>query len=298
MSKIFEALEHARRESGGYEEPADEDFSDAEGSVFIEPGMDVEAEPIEPDDILNLHREPVQIESEPVDTFTEEAPIRESEPATDYRFEVEDAILALYQRIDALLPLKSRRVIQFIGPQGEEDVSAIARGFAYVAVKSGKKVLLLEGDPKSRNQKRFFNVQSPVSWMHALDDDNVSPDAIQKIGDLPLYVAANAEDRPRSQHKALPKAFEAFMQNSGQDFDLVVVDSSPVGKTNDGLLLSPMMDGVVLVVEANKTMGSSAEEIKDRISRSGGTLLGVVVSRERHYLPGLLARYIWPKLRK
>jgi protein-tyrosine kinase len=298
MSKIFEALEHARRESGRYDEPAEEDFADEAGSVFIEPEIDVEAEPLEADDLLDLHREPVQLEDEDVETFAEEIPSRDIRPPTDYRFEVEDAILALFQRIDALLPLNTRRVIQFIGPEGEEDVSSIARGFAYVAVKTGKKVLLIEGDQKNHSQKRFFNIQNAVSWMHSLDDDRANPETVQKIGDIPLFVATNADGRSRPQQAALPRAFETFVSKLGQDFDLVVVDSSPVQKTNDGLLLSHMMDGIVLVVEANKTMSSSAEEIKNRILRSGGTLLGVVVSRERHYLPGLLARFMSPKSRK
>jgi Mrp family chromosome partitioning ATPase len=209
---------------------------------------------------------------------------------------VEDAILALYQRVDTLLPLSTRRIIQFIGPEGEEDVSSIARGFAYVAVKAGKSVLLIEGDQKNHSQKRFFNIKNSVSWMNALDSDTVRPEAIHKIGDIPLFISANSDGRQRSQQVALPKAFESFVRNVGQDFDLLVVDSSPAQKTNDGLMLSPLMDGIVLVVEANKTMSNAAEEIKDRILRSGGNLLGVVVSRERHYLPGLLARYMFQVL--
>jgi Mrp family chromosome partitioning ATPase len=298
MSKIFEALEHARRESTTYSEPVADDLINEPAQEFIEPAAEVEPESFGPDDFLDLDREPLQLETEPADTFAEEIVPRETHAPTDYRFEVEDAIFALYQRIDALLPLNTRRIIQFIGPQGEEDVSSIARGFAYVAVKSGKSVLLIEGDPKNHNQKRFFNINNTVSWMSAEDNSTAIPQAIHQIGDIPLYVGTNADGASASQVRALPRAFEAFARGVGQDYDLLVVDSSPVQKTNDGLLLSPMMDGIVLVVEANKTMGASAEEIKNRILRGGGKLLGVVVSRERHYLPGFLARFVWPMLRK
>ena len=328
MSKIFEALEHARRESVTYDEPADDDFINEPAHEFVEPEAAVEPEPFEPNDILDLHREPVEAEAEHVDSFTEEpepfepnnildlhhGPVEAEvehvdnfteEPTpevtyapTDYRFEVEDAIFALYQRIDAMLPLNTRRIIQFIGPEGEEDVSSIARSFAYVAVKSGKSVLLVEGDQKNHNQKRFFNIKNNVSWMNAADNSKAIPEAIHKIGDIPLYVSTNVDGHLHSQSRALPKAFDAFTRGVGRDYDLIVVDSSPVQKTNDGLLLSPMMDGIVLVVEANKTMGKSAEEIKDRILRGGSKLLGVVVSRERHYLPELLARYVMPLLRR
>ena len=298
MSKIFEALEHARRESVTYEESVDDDFINEPAQEFVEPEAIVEPELFETNDILDLDREPVETEAGHVDTFTEEPAPQVTYAPTDYRFEVEDAIFALYQRIDTLLPLNTRRIIQFIGPEGEEDVSSIARGFAYVAVKSGKSVLLIEGDQKNHNQKRFFNIKNNVSWMNAADNSKAIPAAIHQIGDIPLYVSTNVDGHTAPQSRALPKAFDAFARGVDQDYELIVVDSSPVQKTSDGLLLSPLMDGIVLVVEANKTMGKSAEEIKDRILRGGGKLLGVVVSRERHYLPGLLARFVMPLLRR
>ncbi len=299
MSKIFEALEHARHDAATYDEPMDDDFINETRPEFVEPDVPVAPEDtFEPAAILDLHREPVQPETEHVDAFAEETVSRETHPPMDYRFEVEDAIFALYQRIDALLPLNTRRIIQFIGPQGEEDVSSIARGFAYVAVKSGKSVLLIEGDQKNHNQKRFFNLKNTVSWMNAADDSKAIPEAIHRVGDIPLYVSTNVDGHINPQQIALPKAFEAFARGVGQTYDLLVVDSSPVEKTNDGLLLSPMMDGIVLIIQANRTLGNAAEEIKNRILNSGGNLLGVVVSRERHYLPRFLARYVFPKLRK
>ena len=134
--------------------------------------------------------------------------------------------------------------------------------------------------------------------MEVANNSESFPDAINQIGDIPLYVSTNGDTHTKSPQTALPKAFEAFARGVGEAYDLLVVDSSPIQSTNDGLLLSPMMDGVVLIVEANRTMGDAAEEIKNRIMRSGGNLLGVVVSRERHYLPGLLAKHILPKQRK
>jgi len=305
MSKIFEALEHARRDVSKHNERLDDDFLDQPDLESYEPAPDPEPQILESNVIVDLHTETIDAETADLDAeprlgFAEEdepAP-RKTLPPPDYRLEVEDAILALYQHIDVLLPLSTRRVIQFIGPQGEEDVSAVARGFAYVAVKSGRSVLLIEGDEKNHNQERFFNIRTPVSSINATKNGKTTPGTIHRIGDLPLYISTSAAWYLSRPAIALPKAFEAFLGRLNPTYDLVVVDSSPAEKTNDGLLLSPMVDGVVLVVEANRTLGSSAEEIKNRISRSGGNLLGVAVSRERHYLPKLLARFLFPRLGK
>jgi Mrp family chromosome partitioning ATPase len=295
MSKIFEALEHARREAVTHDEPPDYDFINENHPEFVEPKVPVEPEPVEQGAILDLYREPALPETEQAETFEDDTVSREPHPPMDYHFEVDNAIFALYQRIDAILPLNTRRIIQFIGPQGEEDISSIARGFAYVAVKSGKSVLLIEGDQKNHHQKQFFDIKTTASWMDTVNNSKVIPEAIHQIGNIPLYVSTNVDGHIKPQQIALPKAFKAFVESAGDAYDLLVVDSSPAQKTNDGLLLSPMMDGIVLIVEANRTLGNTAEDFKNRILSSGGNLLGVVVSRERHYLPGLLAKRVLPR---
>ena len=294
MSKIFEALEHARRETSTHDEVQDDDFINDSNHAFVELEATAEPRQVDRGAVLELLHKPLELEPEHDELFVEEPEVRDVEAATDYHFEAEEEISALYLRIDALLPLNTRRIIQFIGPQGEEDISSIARGFAFAAVRSGKTVLLVEGDQKNRNQRRFFDIKNNVSWINAVQGGSVSQEAIHQIGDTSLFVCANGDTRHSMQQTALPKSFQAFAQAVDHSYDLVVIDSSPIQKTSDGLLISPMTDGIVLVVEANKTLGDSAEEIKNRLVRSGGNLLGVVVSREKHYLPKLLARLMYP----
>jgi len=49
--------------------------------------------------------------------------------------------------------------------------------------------------------------------------------------------------------------------------------------------LSQKVDGIVLVVEAEKTRWPVVESVKERITRSGGKILGIVFNKRRYHIP-------------
>jgi Mrp family chromosome partitioning ATPase len=318
MSKIYEALEHARRE---LEKGAESDESelilkldseeiqpeasktiDADERELIRETRNENAAPnasigVQQDDRVVIHDfGPEQdYPEEAADTESEESEvIREPGPVSSRDFEAEEEILTLYHSINAILPMNTRRIIQFIGPQGEEDVSSVARSFSYVAMKSGKTVLLLEGDEKQHKQKHYFDIRNDHSWMDIAGKSATVQQVINQIANTSFYVSTSREQSSGNEPISLPGAFESFVRGVGDTYDLIVVDSSPAQITSDGMLLSHLMDGIVLVVESDRTLGNIAEDIKNKIQRRGGNVLGVVFTRERHYLPDLLARHMMP----
>jgi protein-tyrosine kinase len=56
----------------------------------------------------------------------------------------------------------------------------------------------------------------------------------------------------------------------------------------DGIAIARRVDGVVLVLEAEKTRGPVAENLKERIQKNGGNLLGIIFNKRRHYIPEFL----------
>jgi Mrp family chromosome partitioning ATPase len=50
------------------------------------------------------------------------------------------------------------------------------------------------------------------------------------------------------------------------------------------------MDGVVLVLEADKTRKPVAENLKNQIVQNGGNLLGMVFNNRRYHIPEAVYR--------
>jgi Mrp family chromosome partitioning ATPase len=67
--------------------------------------------------------------------------------------------------------------------------------------------------------------------------------------------------------------------------DWVLFDAPPVNHFDEGLALSGMVDGVVMVIQAEKTRWEVAQSAKQRLEDSGGRILGVVLNKRKFYIP-------------
>ncbi len=70
-----------------------------------------------------------------------------------------------------------------------------------------------------------------------------------------------------------------------KQFDMILIDTAPIDISDEGLELCAAADGVVMVVEAEKTRSQVISNLRDRITHSGGNLLGMVFNKQRHYIP-------------
>jgi len=71
---------------------------------------------------------------------------------------------------------------------------------------------------------------------------------------------------------------------------LILVDSPPATTSPEGFALMRKADGVVLVVEADKTRWPVVESVKERILQHGGNVLGLVLNKRRYHIPEFVYR--------
>jgi protein-tyrosine kinase len=207
-------------------------------------------------------------------------------PGGDLRVAAEEAMVALSRNIDALLETIPRKVIQFIGSQAGEGTSTIIHDFAvFSAARLGKSVLLLDTDHRNPSQCEFFRTSSKFGWDEIVHDKGTFEKAISKIGDIELYVYSPSPSSPATPNILYSSGIKDFWEKMKQLFDLILIDSAPASASPDGIALSRFMDGVVLVLEADKTRKPVAENLKNRIVQNGGNLLGMVFNNRRYHIP-------------
>jgi Mrp family chromosome partitioning ATPase len=70
-----------------------------------------------------------------------------------------------------------------------------------------------------------------------------------------------------------------------REFDYALVDCSSLKESGDLLSLAPFVDGVVLVVEANRTRRSQILHAERTIQAARGTLLGHILNKRTYPVP-------------
>lgn len=169
-------------------------------------------------------------------------------------------LLRLWQAIEVKLAGKPRRVIQ-IAPCGERERDpAVAVRLARLAGRTmGGGVLLLNG------------VESETRM-----DDNGE----LAVGPLP--------GRAGDARALNPRLLAACWEQLAEQADLIILDAPPVLSSPLAQALAPTVDGVVLLVEADRTRAADALEARRALETGGATILGVVLNKQRRALPRLL----------
>ncbi len=216
-------------------------------------------------------------------------PFAPPEPAG---FGLEDEMLSLYKIVDTLLPHGQLRVVQFIGAREGEGTSTIVREFARVSSDLiGHSVLLLDADRHQPSQAHFFGIQKDFGWLDALRNDGHTGEAFYRVGQSKLFFSPSCNSAV-STPEIFNDKFDCMCQNFRKDFDLVLIDSAPLTVSPDGLAIASKVDGVILVVEAEKTRWQTVRTVRDSISRVGGNILGVVLNKRRYYIPQSIYKYL------
>jgi protein-tyrosine kinase len=197
--------------------------------------------------------------------------------------------IRVYQNLAAVISDSTKKVLQFIGSREGEGTSTVVREFARVsAAKFGKSVLILDADQHHPSQHLFFHVIPDCGWQEVVRDNRPIEKALHQIGDTKLFVSPSSEYSPSHPHVYNSLLIDAFLKKLRQRFDLILIDSPPATTSTDGLTISSKADGVVLVVEAEKTRWPVAEIARDRIKRSGGNILGIVLNKRRFHIPDFI----------
>lgn len=198
---------------------------------------------------------------------------------------LENEILALHQTLDLLLP-RNRKIIQFIGICGGEGASTVCREFARTsAMKMGKNVLLIDADRKERSQYGFFHLRPDYDWLSVLLEGSPAERTLQQIGTSNLFLSLMCSGEYPGGKIFNLQNFREFWDRLKERFELILFDTAPLTSCADALAVSKHVDGVILVLEADKTRVPAAESIRDKLRESGANVLGTIFNKRRYHIP-------------
>jgi Mrp family chromosome partitioning ATPase len=207
--------------------------------------------------------------------------------------DMEDEMITLYQTITASLPGIEHRSVLFMGSRSNEGTSTVARQLARtVSLRIEKSVLLIDLDRSRPDLHVYANLKQEKNVDEIVECNGEIEEALCQVEESNLYVM------PLFQGVAMtPRTLEfarggRFWEPLRKRFDLIIVDSPPATIFPEGPGIVSMVDGVVLVVEAEKTRWPVALSVKKKIEQSGGRILGIVFNKRKYYIPNWLYKRI------
>lgn len=196
----------------------------------------------------------------------------------------DEEMISLLRTLQASGPDKPRWTLGIISTLPGEGVSTIARGLARIVAKNPKAKVLICNVPTDTDTRRtHYQSYSDGDYHPGQLDFTWLPGGQVAVGTFgePGYMNTIASDFG---------AVTAMVNRLSSSFELVILDLPPVSKSVIGPAMSKALDGVVLVVEAERTRSLSVRATQKTIQVHGGTVLGVVLNKRRSHGPKFLYR--------
>mgnify|MGYP006281625359 CR=1 FL=1 len=172
-----------------------------------------------------------------------------------------------------------KKAIMFASSQPDEGKSMTAVGMAEMAALAGRSVLLLDGDlRRSRLAQSFgWDMRHDLSdfILHRCD----LAEAIHTDGALGFDVLAPSRPCPEAADKLSTTWLDPVMKELTRVYDLVVIDSPPILKVSDGLVLARVADSIVYVVRWDGTPRAAVSEGLDTLAEMRLGVTGLVLNQ-------------------
>jgi protein-tyrosine kinase len=207
--------------------------------------------------------------------------------------DMEQEMITLYQTITAALPDIDHRSVLFVGSRSNEGTSTIARQLAKaVSLRMEKSVLLIDLDRSRPDLHVYANLKPEVDAEDSLDNDVPFEKSLCRVEESSLYVMPLFQKTIVTPRNIDAAKGNAFWEPLKERFDLIIVDSPPATMFPDGPAIVSQVDGVILVVEAEKTRWQVAQNVKEKILQHGGNIIGVAFNKRRYYIPNFIYRLL------
>ena len=146
----------------------------------------------------------------------------------------------------------------------------------------GARVLLIDADLRLSVMKMKYDIRFDGPCMglaHLLSGQCAAEDAVYhtNIPNLDLLPDGTGIKTPLALLTS--PEFDSLMASAGEAYDLVVVDTPPLGAVVDAAEISRRCDGSLMVLEYNRTHGKLLKEAVSLLRQTGTPVLGCIVNK-------------------
>jgi protein-tyrosine kinase len=193
------------------------------------------------------------------------------------------SIVAAYdpfsKQVESLRSLRTQLVLRWfergykaiaVSSASEPDgSSSLAANLAVVFSQLGERTLLIDANLRDPSQHKLFKLNNH----HGLSDilvGRASTDVVVRIPSLLNLTVLTAGATPPNPQELLNKdAFDALLTAFSEQYDIIIVDTSPILQSSDAQIVAKKIGGVLLSTEKHKTTYKDTHAAIDACRASG-----------------------------
>jgi Mrp family chromosome partitioning ATPase len=186
---------------------------------------------------------------------------------------------------------KGVKALMFTTPTFEREsqnvVLKIARS---ISAKETLKILVIDANfrktPYKKSHNKAGNVETKAGLVDLIEGKITFDQSIKTVSDN-LYLLAPGKTELNPVTIIDSNKMEAIFKEAINKFDLVLVETPDLTK-KESLLMTNHVDGVILIVNENKTRKQVAKAMLDPLKKKNTRILGVILNNRRFTIPRII----------
>lgn len=191
-----------------------------------------------------------------------------------------DQYRILYSRLHQINKKQSHKVFAISSAVQDEGKTVTTLNLAVVMARDfGKKTLLIEGDYKHPSIPMYLQMRFPRGLGDVLWNMNDARSAMVNFGHENLSILPASKDIPSSSGLLSSPEMVGLIQLFREQYDYVLIDSPPILPLSDMYMIADVVDGIILVIRAEKTRQDAVRQAIDSLATD--KLIGIVLNDVR-----------------
>ena len=181
-------------------------------------------------------------------------------------------------------PVRTILVTSAIPGEGKTTTAA---NLAAVFAQAGQSAILVDCDLRKPGVHQIFGLQNSVGLSTLLRNEGMAVDEVAQATEQEhLRVVTTGQLPPNPAELIRSGRMRATLALLAASADFVVVDSPPLQAVTDAAILSSLVDGTVLVVDAGRTRSGAVRSGREALAKVGARVLGVTLNRLTESMSG------------
>lgn len=192
---------------------------------------------------------------------------------------VEEAYKVLRANIQFCESNKKIRTLALTSYGPGEGKSTTSINLSISMAKAGMKVLYVDADIRKPMPFKYFmssNLKGLTNYIigQVKLEEVINKTDIEGFSFITCGIKVNNPGELITSDK-----FSSFIHGLAELYDIVIIDTPPLGSVIDAAIIAAQVDGTIIVIEANAVKCQNALRMKDQLIKANANILGTVLNK-------------------
>lgn len=195
------------------------------------------------------------------------------------------------QAINSKTPIKAITITSSLHKEGKS-ITAINLAISMAQDLNKKQILLVDADMRRASISKYLGVNSELGLADLISNGANADEALLNIGleNLTILPAGKAPHNPAELLGSVKMRNMVSLLRT--KYDYVIFDTPPIISVTDAGLLGAQTDGVIMVIQAERTQKGIVEHAENLLKQAQAKMLGYILTNIQYHIPAYIYRYL------